>query len=550
MAGEVDVTRVLGELADAVVVIDAHSAIRYANAAAARLLRVDELVGRSLLDFVPDEYKPQHTAGVSRYFATGSGAVVGGHPVRVPALRGDGSRVEVALTLAATTATDGERLVAGSLRDVTAVRELERQAAVASYLRASMDVATQLQQADSRDKALPVVLPTLCERLDWDLAALWLVEGTHLRAVDVWHGTTPGAVDFVEMTRQVGFGRGTGLPGSVWALGHPLHIDSLDTVDSFPRRDAARRAGLMSTLAFPLVGSEGVLGVVELWSAQQRAADPEEIEVVAAIGKQLGQFLERMDAEDELRRSEEAARALAETLQRSLLPPHLPELPGFDLASRYLAGGAGLEVGGDFFDVFAVDPTTWVIVIGDVCGKGAAAATVTALARYTVRAAALHAEGPVGIAEALHEALQRADDPTTPFVTAAVIVLCLDPEAPRLRVCCAGHPLPLLRSDDGSVREVGRPGDILGALPEPVTLSDVAVTLAPGDAVVLYTDGVTEARDEEGTEFGVGGLRQILAATGGQSADATAGRIVDALLAHRGSGNRDDVAVLAVRYVG
>jgi PAS domain S-box-containing protein len=543
----VDLPRVLDELADAVVVVDSDSVIRYSNAAAERLLGVGDLLGETLLRFIPPEYRPQHAAGIARYFATGNATLVGGHPVRVPALRADGTRVEVQLTLAATSDLAGNPLVAGSLRDVTAVRELERQAAVASYLHASIEVAAQLQKATSREDALPLVLPTLCERLDWDVAALWLREGRELRNRDVWHRDLPAVERFAELSTDMSLVFGHGLPGQVFSLGHPLHISSLATQPAFPRQAAAVEAGLACSLAFPLVGSGGVLGVIELFSQDEREADAGEIDVVAAIGKQLGQFLERMDAEDELRRSEESARTLARTLQRSLLPPHLPDLPGFDLGSRYLAGGDGMYVGGDFYDVFAVDPTTWVAVIGDVCGKGAAAATVTALARYTVRAVAMHADGPAVVAQALHEALQRDDGPTVPFVTAAVLVICLEPDRPRVRICCAGHPLPMLRGADGSVREVGTSGDLLGALPDPVSLPETELMLEPGDLLLLFTDGVTEARDDDGTELGVGGLRSLLEGTYG-SADDTAGEVVDKVLAHRGSGNRDDVAVLALRY--
>jgi serine phosphatase RsbU (regulator of sigma subunit) len=230
-------------------------------------------------------------------------------------------------------------------------------------------------------------------------------------------------------------------------------------------------------------------------------------------------------------------------LQRSLLPPHLPEVRGLDLASRYHAGGEGLRVGGDFFDVFADDPSTWVFVIGDVCGKGAGAAAVTALARYTIRAAAMHEMRPAGITRVLNDALRRAEE-GTPFLTAIVAVVNLG-DQPKVTLCCAGHPAPMLRSLDGSVREVGAPGDLLGVFDD-VELTETDLELEPGDVLLLYTDGVTEARDEAGRELGSDALAWLLAGTRGSDAEHTVGAVVDAVLGHRGPNSRDDVALLAV----
>lgn len=660
---DVDLARVLDEMTDAVIVVDRAMTICYANSAASMLLLEQDLASRPLTDFIPDRYRAAHTAGFARYVESHTGVLVGGLPVRVDVLRADSSEVGVELSLSATTGPSGDLLLVGSMRDMTSTRVLEQQAVTARYLQASMEVAEQLQKADTVDEALPVLLSTLCERLDWDLATLWEVGDGVMHNVDVWHVAGPPLAQFVELTRSRSLHRGEDLPGQVWSIGRPLHVESLSPGSNDPRQQAAIDSGFQSSLVFPLLGSGEVLGVLELYSAERRSSDAGQINVVTAIGKQLGQFLERMRAQDELRRGEEryrslaeafaldvfrtspagelftdmprwraftgqsaesllnmgwadaivvadrervaarwrdavsaqapydaeyrittaaggervvlaravpifdkgsvrewigtssdvthqrqaerAAKELADTLQRSLLPPHLPHLPGFELAARYQAGGEGLQVGGDFYDVFAVNPEMWVLVIGDVCGKGAEAASVAALARYTVRAAAMHELQPAGIAAALNDALRRTED-RAPFLTAAVAVLRFGFGAPTIEVVCAGHPAPLLRRADGTVEELGIAGDLLGVF-DTVELHQSAAQLHAGDVVVFYTDGVIEARDAGGEQLGCEGLVAALARTAGSTADVTSGAVIDRVVAHRGERGGDDVALLAMR---
>jgi PAS domain S-box-containing protein len=181
---------------------------------------------------------------------------------------------------------------------------------------------------------------------------------------------------------------------------------------------------------------------------------------------------------------------VARTLQRSLLPGALPDVPGVELAGRYLAAGEGNEVGGDFYDCFAVREGEWALVIGDVCGKGAEAATLTALARYTIRAAAQHTADPRAVLGELNEALLRQQ---LGYRFCTVLYASLIPRGSRVSACMAtgGHPLPLVLRADGTVDTAGSPGSLLGILEDP-DLSQTQVELGPGDALVLVTDGVTE----------------------------------------------------------
>src|ERR1700728_1191976 len=205
--------------------------------------------------------------------------------------------------------------------------------------------------------------------------------------------------------------------------------------------------------------------------------------VVFDASERLAYERELMTARRRAEESEARARVLAETLQRSFLPPDIVTVPGLDVGGAYRPAGDGSEVGGDFYDVFRTGLQTWGIVLGDVCGKGASAAVVTALARYTVRADALHVPSPAAVLVGLHEALVSC----YPDTILTVLFLLLDqvPEGHRLTMATRGHALPLCRRADGSIETLGRPGSFLG-MEEAASISESAAVLSPGDVVVLY----------------------------------------------------------------
>jgi serine phosphatase RsbU (regulator of sigma subunit) len=240
----------------------------------------------------------------------------------------------------------------------------------------------------------------------------------------------------------------------------------------------------------------------------------------------------------------ERFRRLARTLQESLLPPHLPDVPGLEIAARYLPGSSVVDVVGDFYDVFQTSGDSWALTIGDVCGKGVEAATVTALARYTIRAAAVTRTSPAQVLRLLNEAMRRQHPDSERFVTATYVTLVQDDGAVKARLSLAGHPPALLRRADGTVEAVGRPGTVLGVLDD-VELADVTVGLHPGDSLVLYTDGVTESR-RGGELFGEQRLTSLIAATVG-NASAMAEQIETEVVAFSEGRQHDDTAILVVR---
>ena len=238
---------------------------------------------------------------------------------------------------------------------------------------------------------------------------------------------------------------------------------------------------------------------------------------------------------------------IARVLQKSLLPPHLPEIPGVEVGAEYLSVGEASEVGGDFYDLINTVEDGWICAIGDVRGKGVEAASVTALARYTIRAVTLKNDRPSEVLAALNEAMLR-QLPEDRFCTVACVRL-----EPRdgsagvgIDVSRAGHPPPLLVRPEGTVEEVGCSGRVLGVFPE-AELRDTSLRLMPGEALVLYTDGVTEARSPDGDFFGEGRLRHLLSSCAGCDAVTFARRVKDAVLDFQEGYPRDDLAVLVLR---
>ncbi|MGH3229334.1 MAG: PP2C family protein-serine/threonine phosphatase [Streptosporangiaceae bacterium] len=304
--------------------------------------------------------------------------------------------------------------------------------------------------------------------------------------------------------------------------------------------------GMLREIAVEVTGASG-LRLPMIVNALLKRDDDGQPQVIRAVmfdaRERLGYERELVVARRRAEESEARARVLAETLQRSFLPPDIVAVPGLDVGGAYRPAGDGSEVGGDFYDVFRTSPETWGIVLGDVCGKGASAAVVTALARYTVRAEALHVSSPGAVLVGLHKALVSC----YPDTLLTVLFLLLDqvPEGHRLRVATGGHPLPLCRRADGSIETLGHPGSFLG-MAEAAEISEFATVLRPGDTVVLYTDGVSEAR-RGGSFLAEAGVAEVAGAAAGRPAQAVADAVVAAALDFQRGPARDDIAVVVVK---
>lgn len=243
--------------------------------------------------------------------------------------------------------------------------------------------------------------------------------------------------------------------------------------------------------------------------------------------------------------------AVAHTLQHSLLPPRLPAIPGVELAARYQPASRYMDVGGDFYDAFALTDGHWGLLIGDVAGKGPAAAATTAIVRYTARAAARFGSSG-GVAAGVNDALLETDDDEN-FCTMVYADLEPADDGVTLSLLNCGHPAPLLVTAAGEARELECQGSLLGQFPDPLAGAE-RVRLGPGDVMVFVTDGVLEARAPRPAEepgpislFGYDGLTSAVTAAPRDSADGLARAIQEAALDFAGGTLTDDLAVLVVR---
>jgi hypothetical protein len=232
---------------------------------------------------------------------------------------------------------------------------------------------------------------------------------------------------------------------------------------------------------------------------------------------------------------------VAQTLRRSLMPAALPKIPGLDLESYFRPTGSGNEVGGDFYDVFGDRRCCW-LVVGDVCGKGAEAAVLTAFLRHTTAAYTRDGSGPASVLRRVNEAMLNHDFEGR-FATAILARLSFGPAGVGLTVAAAGHPPALLSRADGSTQELGEGGTLLGVFAD-AHIGETSTTLTTGDSLALYTDGLAEAQ-APGRFLS---SEEMLAALAG-SAPGSARGTVSALLGllDLSQGARDDIAILAVR---
>ena len=264
--------------------------------------------------------------------------------------------------------------------------------------------------------------------------------------------------------------------------------------DDGPDLAFLRGLGVRSAITVALQARGKVTGALTLavaWSGRRYRSSDERF--VWILSGRVALALDNSGLFADLEKAERARAEIAETLQHGLLPPPLPHIPGWSLAAMYRPAGAENEVGGDFYDAFRVSGG-WMVVIGDVTGRGAQAASITALARYTLRTAAVLTDDPLIALATLNRALLARSG--TALCSIAALVLSADPKQP-VRIAVAGHPPPLLVDGD-EVAEVAAADPVLGAFAD-VEWRIGESAVEPGSQLVLVTDGIIEAAGERGS---------------------------------------------------
>ncbi|MET0766338.1 MAG: SpoIIE family protein phosphatase [Aeromicrobium sp.] len=248
----------------------------------------------------------------------------------------------------------------------------------------------------------------------------------------------------------------------------------------------------------------------------------------------------RRDAEE----AEARARRLAQTLQQTFVPAVVPDIPGLEVVGAYRPAGDGSEVGGDFYDVFQLRSGEWVVAVGDVCGKGVEAAVVTTFVRQSLRALAVQWDDPSQIIQALNTAMLAHG--IDRFCTLVLLRLLKEDDDWLVTISSGGHPLPLLVTADGDVSEIGAAGSLVGVLAQP-RLDDARYVLGVGDSLVLFTDGVTEARGSAGS-FGLEGILATVQ-DGVTSAGALTDDLLKRVLDFQAGEARDDIAIVSIQVL-
>jgi serine phosphatase RsbU (regulator of sigma subunit) len=421
------------------------------------------------------------------------------------------------------------------IEDVTAAKRTQLRTAFLA--RASQILASSLDYQRTLRNVANLAVPELA---DW--CAVDLVDDQGRRQQVVVAHADPAKFAIAERIRQLG---NPDLDPEEEGLGRVVATGRAELLEEIPEELLRERAeseeqlelllqlGMRSAVLLPMTAGGRTLGVLTLVTAESgRRFTEDDLDFGLQIAERAAVAVENS------RLYTERAR-VAVTLQRSLLPDALPAIPGWDCATLYRPAGDGMEVGGDFYDVFAVDDA-WIAVIGDVTGKGVEAAAMTSLVRHSARIVAEDDPHPARILRRLDRVLRRQPE------LAVCSALCLRIDARGVTVSSAGHPLPLIVGED-RVAVAGRPGTLLGAFPDG-RWEDTRVALDAGESLLLYTDGVTDTVGDAG-RFGDERLRALAADAGGLPAAELLARLDDALNRFQVGPQADDTAALAFRLV-
>lgn len=295
---------------DAIITINEESTILFINPAAERIFgyALEEMLGQQLTMLMPEYLRHLHRAGINRYLETGQ-KHISWEAVELPGLHKSGREISLELSFGEFT-RNSKRFFTGIVRDITERKRVERR------LSMQYTVTRALAESDTLAKATPKILQAVCETLDWQTGALWRVdhETDVLRCVETWHMPEVEVEEFESYGKQQKFSRGVGLPGRVWEEGEAAWITDVVVNGNFPRAPLAAKADLHGAFAFPIVLGGEILGVMEFFSREVREPDAPLLEMMAGIGSQIGQFIERVRSEMGMQASEQRYRYLTDSM--------------------------------------------------------------------------------------------------------------------------------------------------------------------------------------------------------------------------------------------
>jgi serine phosphatase RsbU (regulator of sigma subunit) len=485
--------------------------------------------------------REKHRRGLARYLATGEGPVLN-QRVEMPALRAGGTEFPVEVTITRI-ATEGPPLFTAYLRDLTDRKRLERRRSARLALTQILGEAATLQEA------VPRIVRAVCEGLGWDAGALWAVDphAGVLRCVESWHlPVVPGAAWGAFCRRQT-FPPGVGLPGRIWSSGSPAWIADVTKDAPCPGAPVAAPEGPHGAFGCPIWLGREMLGVLGFFSHEVREPDNDLLAMMATIGVQIGQFMQRREAECQLRR-QEAERRIARRVQEGLLPKAMPTLPGFRISGR---SAPALDVGGDCFDFLPLrvgGEECLGVLVADASGHGIGAALLVGQTRAYLRALAL-ACTDIGTLLTLSNQRLASDIVPDHFVT--LILLRLDPRTRSLLYSSAGHCSGYVLDRRGRTKAVlastGTPLGIDSANGFP---AGPPTTLEPGELVFLFTDGIVEAASPDGKLFGLERTLGIVRAHQHETPEAILDALFGGVSDFSGHHLHDDITAVILKAEG
>ena len=336
-----------------------------------------------------------------------------------------------------------------------------------------------------------------------------------------------------ETVKRMVFRSGEGVVGGALAARRPFVCNDAEAEQRISSRITGPE-GICSFMHVPIVLGDRVYGLISVNSTQVRAFGERELRVIGELARHAATALQNaLQFEQE--------RHIAETLQQALIAEELPTIAGLELAALYQAA-AGSQVGGDFYSAWPIAGGRLALLVGDVSGKGVEAAGMTAMVRYMAEALSQHRRSPAGLVGELNSLLH----PRLPDGIIVTLVLAvLDTAAGTLRWCSAGHPPPVLIDAAGNQTVLEDPGPPCGAF-EDATFTEDLVPFREGDQLVMYTDGIIEAR-RQGREFGEDGLREALRDAAGEDPAQLARSVYAAARTWCGGRLADDVAIAVAR---
>jgi PAS domain S-box-containing protein len=533
--------RLFESVPDAIVVVrsDGHMVAVNAQAQVMFGYKREEMLGNPVEMLLPQRFRGRHADYRAGYFAAPSVCLLGSRRLDLWGRRRDGTEFPVDIGLSPLE-VPGDILAIGVIRDLTERKRAERR------LAAEHQISHILAASDTLGDAAPRIIQALCESLDWDAGTLWVVDRNAqlLRCVEVWHTPAVDLAAFGQVCRQSTFAPGMGLPGLVWANETPLWIPEIDADVDLPLALIAVTAGLHRAIGSSIRMGTEVLGVMVFFSRGIRPPDEGLIEMMTSIGNQISQFIERRQAQEELR-SQRENRRIARQIQQGLLPKTMPTLSGLKIGGR---SSSADEVGGDCFDFI---PTLiggrecLDILIADASGHGIGAALLVAETRAYLRALALTCADVETLLTLTNRRL--VENLITPhFVT--LLLVRLDPADRSLLYTRAGHCPGYVLDRQGRTKAILASGDLpLGIMPTCEFPTGPTIPLEPGDLVFLFTDGIIEAVASNDDHFGMERTLDIIRKHQRESPDEILEALFDAVRDFSGNRLQDDLTAVIIK---